>query len=85
MRVLQSWANKGRACSRVQISEGRREGIRKKRRESPHADEHVAVAEDEQQDVFLRHVVEVGVLLVGEEQIGLPQALEHFGVHCQRV
>lgn len=54
-------------------------------REVPHADEHVAVAEDEQQDVLLGHVVEVGVLLVGEEQIGFPQALEHFGVHRQRV
>lgn len=51
----------------------------------PHANEHVAIAEDEQQDVFLRHVMEVGVLLVGKEQIGLPQTLEHFGVHRQRV
>lgn len=51
----------------------------------PHADEHVPVAEDEKQDVLLRHVVEVGVLLVGEEQIRLPQALEHFGIHRQRV
>lgn len=52
---------------------------------SPHANEHVAVAEDEQQDVLLCHVVEVGVFLVGEEQVGLPQALEHFGVHRQSV
>lgn len=53
--------------------------------ELPHANENVAVAEDEQQDVLLSHVVEVGVLLVGEEQIRLPQALEHFGVHRQSV
>lgn len=51
----------------------------------PHADEHVPVAEDEQQDVLLCHVMKVGVLLVGKEQIRLPQALEHFGVHRQRV
>lgn len=29
--------------------------------------------------------MEVGVLLVGEEEVGLPQTLKHVGVHRQRV
>lgn len=29
--------------------------------------------------------MEVGIFLVGEEQIGLPKTLEHFGVHRQRI
>lgn len=29
--------------------------------------------------------MEVGALLVGEEQVGLPEAFEHLGVHGQRV
>lgn len=51
----------------------------------PHADEDVSVPEDEQQDVVLRDVVEVGVLLVGEEEVGFPQTLEHVGVDGQRL
>lgn len=29
--------------------------------------------------------MEVGALLIGEEQVGLPEAFEHLGVHGQRV
>lgn len=51
----------------------------------PHANEHVAVAEDEQQYVVLGDVMEVGILLIGEEEVGLPETLEHVGVHRQRL
>lgn len=51
----------------------------------PHADEDVSVPENEQQYVVLRDVVEVGVLLVGEEEVGFPQTLEHVGVDGQRL
>ena len=52
---------------------------------SPHADEHVAIAEDEEQDVFLCDIVEVGALLIGEEQVGFPQAFEHLRVDGEGV
>lgn len=29
--------------------------------------------------------MEVGALLVGEEQVGLPQTLEHLGIDSERV
>ena len=50
---------------------------------SPHANEDVAVPKDEEQDVLLGDVVEVGILFIGKEKVGLPEALEHFGVHGQ--
>lgn len=31
------------------------------------------------------HIVEVGALLVGEEQVGLPQTLEHLGIDGEGV
>lgn len=31
------------------------------------------------------HIVEVGALLIGEEQVGLPQTLEHLGVNGEGV
>lgn len=53
--------------------------------ELPHANEDVPITENEEQDVLLRHIVEVGALLVGEEQVGLPQTLEHLGVDGEGV
>lgn len=49
----------------------------------PHTDQDVSVPEDEEQNVVLRDVVEVGIFLVGKEKVGFPQALEHVGVHRQ--
>lgn len=49
----------------------------------PHTDQDVSIPEDEEQNVVLRDVVEVGIFLVGEEKVRFPQALEHVGVHRQ--
>ena len=51
----------------------------------PHADEDVSIAENEEEYVLLGDVVKVGALLVGEEQVGLPQTLEHLGIDGERV
>lgn len=51
----------------------------------PHTDEDVSIAENEEEYVLLGDVVEVGALLVGEEQVGLPQTLEHLGIDGERV
>lgn len=56
-----------------------------KRTSLPHADEDVPVPENEEEDVLLGHVMEVGALLVGKEQVGLPQTLEHLGVDGEGV
>lgn len=58
---------------------------RKKKKSLPHADEDVPVPENEEEDVLLGHVVEVGALFVGKEQVGLPQTLEHLGVDGEGV
>lgn len=57
----------------------------RKSKSLPHADEDVPITEDEKEDVLLGHIVEVGALLVGEEQVRLPQTLEHLGVDGEGV
>lgn len=52
---------------------------------SPHADEDVSIAENEEENVLLRDVVKVGALLVGEEQVGFPQTLEHLRIDGERI
>lgn len=51
----------------------------------PHTDEDVSITENEEEYVLLGDVVKVGALLVGEEQVGLPQTLEHLGIDGERV
>lgn len=52
---------------------------------SPYAVEHVAVFRDAQQLVVGGDLVEVGPLLVGKEQVGFPDGVQHGGVEVQRV
>lgn len=52
---------------------------------SPYAVEHVAVFGDAQQLVVGGDLVEVGPLLVGEEQVRFPDGVQHGGVEVQRV
>lgn len=52
---------------------------------SPYAVEHVAVFGDAQQLVVGGDLVEVGPLLVGEEQVGLPDGVQHGRVEVERV
>lgn len=54
-------------------------------RSLPHANENISIPEDEEEDVLLRDIMEVGALLVGKEQVGFPEAFEHFGVDCEGV
>lgn len=51
----------------------------------PHTDQNISVPEDEEENVVLGHIVEVGVFLIGEEEVRFPQTLEHLRVHSQRV
>lgn len=49
----------------------------------PHADEDVSITEDEEQYVFLGNVVKICIFFIGEKQIWLPKALEHFRINSQ--
>jgi len=51
----------------------------------PDAEQNASVLEDAQQLVVGGDPVEVGALLVGEEQIGLPDGVQHGGVQVQGV
>lgn len=46
----------------------------------PHTNQNISIPEYKQEDVLLGDVMEVGALLVGEEQVRFPQTFEHFGV-----
>lgn len=52
---------------------------------APDAVEHVAVAGDSQQFVVRRDLVEMCPLLVGKEQVGLPDGVQHGRVQVQGV
>lgn len=51
----------------------------------PHTNQDVSIPEYKQEDILLSDVMEVGALLVGEEQVRFPQTFEHFRVHSQRI
>lgn len=52
---------------------------------SPDAVQDVPVLKDPQQLVVGGDLVEVGTLLVSEEQVGLPDGVQHGGVQIERV
>ena len=54
-------------------------------RSLPDAIQNRPILEDAQQLVVRGDVVEVGALLVGEEQVGLPDGVQHGGVQVQGV
>lgn len=52
---------------------------------SPDAIEDISVPGDPQQFVVCGNLVEVGPLLVGKEQVGFPDGIQHGWVQVQRV
>lgn len=52
---------------------------------SPDAVEDVAVAGDSQQFVVRGDLVEVGSLLIGKEQVRLPDGIQHGRIEVQRI
>jgi len=63
----------------------RRRGRRRPPPHPPYAVQHVAVLGDAQQLVVRGDLVEVGALLVGEEEVGLPDGFQHGRVQVQRL
>lgn len=53
-------------------------------RASPDTVEDGSVLEDAQQLVVRRHIVEVGALFVGKEQVRLPNGVQHGWVQVKR-
>lgn len=51
----------------------------------PHTDEHIAITEDEEENVLLGNVMKVGALLISKEQVRFPEAFEHFGINSEGV
>lgn len=49
----------------------------------PDAVKNSSVLEDPQQLVLCGDVVEIGAFLVGEEQVGLPDRVQHGGIQIQ--
>lgn len=62
-------------------ADGRGEPVRN----SPDAVEHISVPGDPQQFVVCGDLVEVGPLLIGEEQVRFPDGIQHGWVQVQRV
>lgn len=61
------------------------EGVDGPAGDSPDAVEDIAIAGDPQQLVVCGDLVEVGPLLVGEEQVRFPDGIQHGRVQVQRV
>lgn len=66
-------------------AEGLRELINKNDKgvSIPHTDQDISISEDEEQNVVLCNIMEIGVLLIGKEKVWFPQTLEHVWVNSQ--